>query len=138
MLKANSRKAKENLRAYILAHVTGWEKDPETAQEAAEIVAKDFYNHLGYNLPHMTPAKCWALKEAGSYQKAFCEFAAGLPGSLFDDVFLVNARAVVGSILEQSESEQNRYTEEEAEQFFCVLVWNHGGVSDAFYKLGKF
>ena len=59
MLKANSRKAKENLKAYILAHVTGWEKDPETAQEAAE-------------------------------------------------------------------------------QFFCVLVWNHGGVSDAFYKLGKF
>lgn len=138
MLKANSKKAKENLKAYILANVTGWEKDPKTAQEAAEIVAKDFYNFLGYNLPHMTPAKCWTLKEAGSYQNAFYEFASGLPGSLFDDVFLKNARAVVGSILEQTEAEQNKYTEEAAEKYFCALVWNHGGVSDAFYKLGKF
>ena len=138
MLKANSKKAKENLQAYILAHTTGWEKDPETAAEAALMVAQDFYNFLGYNIPSITPDKCWALKEAGSYQNAFYDFASGLPGSLFDDVFLRDAKSVIASILEETETEKNRFSESQAERFFCDLVWNHGGVSKAFYSLGKF
>jgi hypothetical protein len=116
MLKTNSKKAHENIRAYIIANYdpTNYEL-PETDNfsEIATNIYKTFQSEKYYRakgIPEFT---------------LFEEWASGLP-SIIDTCYYYNRSAVddLGEILEETESEKKRYTEREAESFLTRLIYN--------------
>lgn len=123
MLKTNSKKAHENIRAYIIANYdpTNYEL-PETDNfsEIATNIYKTFQSEKYYRakgIPEFT---------------LFEEWASGLP-SIMDTCYYYNRSAVddLGEILEETESEKKRYTEREAESFLTRLIYNEikkGGI----------
>lgn len=121
MIKTNSKKARENIRRYIMDHVNAegreLEKEPETFPEAAAFILDTFRSE-----------KYWCIQDfryyGGSEQKAFEDWASGLPSAL-DTCYYWNRSAVddLGMILEESESEKNRYTESQAEKTLTYLIY---------------
>lgn len=121
MLKTNSKKAMENIRAYIADNTTtdgrGLEKEPETFPEIAAFILGEFRKE-----------KYWCIQDfryyGGSEQNAFLDWAAGLP-SVLDTCYYWNRSAVneLAAILEESESEKARYTESQAERMLTVLIY---------------
>ena len=120
MLKTNSKKAQENIRAYIMdyVHTEGREveKEPETFPEVAAFILGEFRKE-----------KYWALEDFryyGTEQNAFIDWAAGLP-SVLNTCYYWNRSAVddLGTILEESESEKARYTESQAEEMLSKLIY---------------
>ena len=55
---------------------------------------------------------------------AFADWCAGLP-SVLDTLYFYNRSAVddLGAILEETEQEKNRYTEQQAEQLLTSLIY---------------
>jgi hypothetical protein len=129
MLKANTKKAKANLKAVMIREVSGWDHDPTTAEEAAEILAREFITGATWG-----DGKIHPIGKQRTIQDVFEDWGAGLPNSIFDSIYLGSAKDLVAEILEETEEEKNKYTEEKAEKLMCALLWIHGGVSDAFYK----
>jgi hypothetical protein len=117
MIKSNSLKARENVRAYIMNHFDGCNYDittPETFQETAAIILDVFRSEK--------PA-------VGSYarmseQARFIEWAAGLP-SILDTCYYYNRSAVddLGTVLEETETEKARYSETAAENLLTSLIY---------------
>lgn len=122
MLKTNSKKARENIRAYIVANfgAEGYENRPSesaTFPEIARFILEQFraekyhfaqdFRYYGYN-------------EA----RAFADWCAGLP-SVIDTCYYYNRSAVAdfGAILEETESEKNRYMETDAENLLTALIY---------------
>lgn len=122
MLKTNSKKARENIRAYIVANfgAEGYENRPDesaTFTEIARFILEQFraekyhtaqdFRYYGYN-------------EA----RAFADWCAGLP-SVIDTCYFYNRSAVadLGAILEETETERNRYTEADAENLLTALIY---------------
>ena len=122
MLKTNSKKARENIRAYIMECVytegRDLEKEPETFPEVAAFILATFRSE-----------KYWCIQDfryyGGSEQKAFLDWAAGLP-SVLNTCYFWNRSAVddLGMILEESESENARYTESDAEKLLTDLIYS--------------
>ena len=118
MLKTNSKKARENVRAYIMNNNNCEEyaakPDDFTKFEAvAAAIYADFDRVT--NLP---------INRRVSLQDRFAEYAAGLP-SIIDTCYYYNRSAVddLGAILEESEAEKARYTEAEAEKMLSYLIF---------------
>lgn len=121
MLKTNSKKARENIRRYIMENVNTegreLEKEPETFPEVAAFVLDTFRTE-----------KYWCIQDfryyGGSEQKAFTDWAAGLP-SVLDTCYFWNRSAVddLAEILEESETEKARYTESDAEKTLTYLIY---------------
>ena len=117
MLKSTCKQALENIRAYILKNVdvSNYEElnEPKTFPEASEIIINTFYDEYmkGYNL-NRNRFNC------------FCDWLAGLP-SVFDSLYYYNRSAVddLGEILEETEEEKAKYTEEEAEKTLSWLIY---------------
>lgn len=120
MLKANSKKAAENIRAYIMDNFTpeGYTDNPpqEWPEIAAFILAA--FRSEKYYLPQDV------RYYHGSEQAAFADWCAGLP-SVFDTLYFYNRSAVddLGAILEETAQEKARYTEQQAEQLLTSLVY---------------
>ena len=121
MLRTNSKKARENLRAYILDHVedcdTGY--TPATFEEAARMVWSAFNdeymasdNQRRYNI-HV--CKTW--------QGAFVSWCSGLPSMLDTSYYLHSAVKDLGDILEETEEERARFSETEAEDLLSRLIY---------------
>lgn len=124
MLKANSKKAKENLKKYI-------EEDRDyivSEYTLEELNGAELIDKIGYY------STIWAIFEAekpavGAYARMttierFEEWASGLAlGGLF--CYYYNRPAVddLGDILEETEEERNRYTEEEATRLLTSLIF---------------
>ena len=120
MLKTNSKKAIENIRAYIMKNfdcsnydVTeyGFTKEPETFPEIARCIL----------------TVCKLEKRYQTYNREFDMFkdwCQGLP-SLLDTCYYYNRSAVddLAEILEESEEEKNRFTESEAEEKLTYLIY---------------
>lgn len=121
MLKTNTKKARENLRNYIMENFDPSNYDPEpvpdTWPDIAAFILETFRQEKYYSLEYMQRA---GLSE----QKVFAEWAAGLP-SVIDTCYFYNRSAVddLGAILEESESEKARHSESDAEICLTHLIY---------------
>ena len=114
-LKTNSRKARENVRQYILDDVdfTGYVGNnmtgadfPEIAHSVLDIFRSEKYYRIGVEFV------------------AFLGWTRGLPSAL-DCCFWYNRSAVddLGAILEETEEEKAKYNEEEAGLLLVKLIY---------------
>ena len=119
MLKTNSKKARENVRAYIMErenvaeYVENISNNP-TFEEIAAAIYADFYRV--YNSDY--------VKKTYTPADYFSEWAAGLPGIL-DTCYYYNRSAVddLAGILEETETEKAKYKEADAEKLLSYLIY---------------
>lgn len=117
MLKSTCKKALENIRAYVLNNtdVSNYEglEQPKNFKEASEIIINTFWDEYmhGYNLMR-------------NHQECFIDWCSGLP-SIFDTCYYYNRSAVddLGAILEETEEEKSRYTEDKAQRMLSCLIY---------------
>ena len=119
MLKTNNKKARENVRNYIIAGFTpeGYtDNPPQEFPEIARFILATF-RHEKY-LPQ--DFRYYQHSELA----AFTDWCAGLAGVL-DTCYYYNRSAVddLGAILEETEEEKARYTEEQAEKTLTTLIY---------------
>lgn len=125
MLRINSKKARENIKKFILDNFVnpadlGYEEieTPTNYPETLRAIYKAFTLEK-YN--------CETAKKYYGYNEflAFRAWLQGLP-SIFDAVhyYRLTAVEVVGDLLEESEEERGRYTEEQAEKLADTLIYN--------------
>ena len=117
MLKTNSKKAIENIRAYILDNYTPEAYNlPETSdfRTAAKEIYRCFYIEKRDN------AEWGRVAEA----VIFADWCGGLP-TVIDTCYYYNRSAVddLGAILEETESEKALYSETEAENLLTKLIY---------------
>lgn len=136
MLRTNSKKARENIKKYIVDNFDGTNyapdydyieeaiKDNEAGRRNVDIfslVAHAIIDTFGreYLIPHNR-------YNAGKMSTAelFEEWAAGLP-SILDTCYYYNRSAVddLGAILEETEAEKAKYNETQAEQLLTRLIY---------------
>ena len=120
MLKTNSKKAAENIRAYI---VDGFSPEGYTDNPPQE-----FPKIAAFILDTFRNEKYWCAQDFcyyhGCERSAFRDWCAGLPGVL-DTCYFYNRSAVddLGAILEETKQEKARYTEQQAEQLLTNLIY---------------
>lgn len=117
MLKTNSKKALENIRAYILNNYTPEAYNlPETSdfRTAAKEIYRCFYTEKHDN------AEWGRVPEAD----IFADWCGGLP-TVLDTCYYYNRSAVddLGLILEETETEKARYNESDAEKLLTSLIY---------------
>ena len=120
MLKTNSKKARENVRNYIAEGFKpeGYTDDPpQEWQDIAAFILDTFRNEV-YHLPQ--DFHYYRHNEFA----AFADWCAGLPGVL-DTYYYCNRSAVddLGAVLEETDEEKARYTEEQAESTLTLLIY---------------
>jgi hypothetical protein len=120
MLKTNSKKARENIQQYIMDNFS-----PESYTDEN---ITGFENIAAFILNTFRSEK-YSCKEDYRYYgncelDAFIDWCAGLP-SLLDTCYYYNRSAVadVAKILEQSESENEKYSESESERLLTMLIY---------------
>lgn len=125
-LKTNSRKARENVRGYILKYFRGGDYS-EIIGESLTAPQQDFARVAAYTLKVFRTEKLrnGGLAYYGTEERAFAEWAAGLPGVLDTLYFYYNRDAVddLGAILEETEEEKNRFTETDAANLLTRLIY---------------
>lgn len=113
MLKTNSKQARENIRAYIL---DSWNLEPEeqgrTWEETQEAIKESFY-FQAYSSEY---------ERKQNRQEAFKNWLAGLPKGL-GDFNLCQAVEDLGDILDETEAEKSRYTEDQANKLLSYLIY---------------
>lgn len=113
MLRTNSKQAKQNLQAYIM---TAWNiEDGEEARSwkaTASAVWSDFIR-CAYSSEY---------ERKQNRQKAFEDWLQGLPRGL-GNFYLHEAVRDLGDILEETEEERNRYTEDQAEKKLTYMIY---------------
>lgn len=120
MLKTNSKKAAENIRAYIVDRFNPEEYTDNPPQEFPEIAA--------FILDTFRSEKYWCLQDVRYYHGcellAFRDWCAGLAGVL-DTCYYYKRSAVddLSAMLEETEQEKARYTEQQAEQLLTDLIY---------------
>ena len=120
MLRSNSKKAIENIQAYIINNFDGTNygiETPETFKETAKIILDTFRHEKFYS-------DSYERKHGITEQSAFIDWCAGLP-SILDTCYYYNRSAVddLASILEESESEKAQYNESAAETMLSKLIY---------------
>lgn len=122
MLRSNSKKAIENIKNYVIKNYNpdGYEDNSEeynatTFKEMAACILKDVRRVKGYEVRK--------YKRYG-WEEAFADWASGLPG-LLDTCYYYNRSAVddLGTILEESEAEKERFDESQAEKMLSHLIF---------------
>ena len=120
MLKTNSKKARENIQQYII--------DNFTPENYTDEKIEGFENVAAFILETFRSEK-YSTKEDYRYYKgiealAFKDWAQGLP-SVLDTCYYYSRSAVddLAAILEESEEEKSRYTEEAAENTLTALIY---------------
>lgn len=120
MLKTNSKEARANIRTYIIRNFDGenyTENPPTEWPEIAAFILATFRKEKYY---------CENLRRYYRYNEsvAFADWAAGLP-SVLDTLYYYNRSAVddLGEILQESESEKAKYTEQQAESLLTSLIY---------------
>lgn len=114
MLKTNSKKARENVRAYIINHFCpdgyDFRGDSSDWETVARFIMEQFEREK--------------RGERGNHQEIFVDWCAGLP-SVLDTCYYYNRSAVddLGSILDETETEKARYTEQQAETMLSRLIY---------------
>lgn len=121
MLKSNSKKAMENVKQYIINHFDcssyDTEKEPETFPEIAQFIY-DCFRDEKYSRPQ--DFRYYHNNEFN----AFIDWCSGLP-SVIDTCYYYNRSAVndLAVILEETETEKAKYTEDKAEYMLTYLIY---------------
>lgn len=120
MLKTNSKKAVENIRAYIMENFDPsnyTENPPKTFTEICRFILNTYESEKYYS-------REYAIQKNIPDQEIFREWAAGLPPVL-DTCYYYNRSAVadLGKILEETPAEMERYTESQAETLLTNLIY---------------
>ena len=117
MLKTNSKKALENVRSYIVDNFTPDNYDLEPSNDFAT-VAKVIYNCF---IEEKSGINDWGRVAEGVIFEDWC---AGLP-SIFNTCYYYNRSAVddLGVILEETEAEKARFTEDDAAKLLSSLIF---------------
>ena len=122
MIRSNSKKAIQNIRAYITDNYNPDGYDPEapeakatTFEEIAACILADVKRVKGYEFNR---CRCY------TWQEAFADWAAGLPG-LLDTCYYYNRSAVddLAEILQETDSEKAKYSESQAEEKLSRLIF---------------
>lgn len=123
MLKTNSKKAVENIRAYILKHFDGENYDFSGDANDFHTVAAFIYNT--FLNEKYKGAEAYYARQNMRLQDVFEDWAAGLP-SVLDTCYFYNRSAVadLAEILEENDSEKAKYNDErKAEKLLTGLIW---------------
>lgn len=121
MLKTNSKKARENIRNYIIEGFSpeGYTDTPPEQWHEIAVFIYDTFRSEKYN----------CLQDYRYYNgnewKAFLDWCAGLP-SVIDTCYFYNRSAVedLGDLLEETETERKQYEESTAENLLTMLIYN--------------
>ena len=116
MLRTNSKQARENIRQYITENFTPENYTEENIQGFENIakfildVFKEEYGNL--------------ILRYNTQQEAFKNWCSGLP-SVLDTCYYYNRSAVedVKNILEETDAEASKYTEQQAEELLTSLIY---------------
>lgn len=121
MLKTNTKKAKENIKNYIIKNYErgedythhGINVDTTNWEEIRKNIKDIFYLEYGRQ-----------IKLYKSEYDAFNNWCRGLP-SILDTCYYYNRSAIkdLGDILEETEEERNKYSEEQAEEKLTQLIY---------------
>lgn len=121
MLKTNSKKARENIKNYIVDNFDGtnYTDTPPTEWREIALFIYDTFR-----------SEKWNCKQDFQYyrnneRKAFLDWCSGLP-SVIDTCYFYNRSAVedLGNILEETEQERKQYEESTAENLLTMLIYN--------------
>ena len=114
MLKTNSKQARENVREYIINHF-----NPDSYDFRGD--SSDFGTVALYIIARFERDK---FLERGTRAELFADWCAGLP-SVLDTCYYYNRSAVddLGAILEETDAEKSRYTEQQAEKMLTRLIY---------------
>ena len=120
MLRTNSRKAMENIRKAIMDSY-------EAANEYYTFEgreAKTDFNEICADILEAFVITSQAEHRA-SKSEMFMDWMQGLPTAfpVADDIFLRSATDFLENILEETEEEKARYTEDKAEKLACNLLY---------------
>lgn len=122
MLRTNSKKAKENIKDYIINNFNPVNYSPlfDHVNDFSGIASAIMETFEDEYLKHNIAYKSGRV----SKQTMFVEWCSGLP-SIIDTCYFYNRSAVddLGMILEESEAEKARYTEPEAETMLTRLIY---------------
>lgn len=122
MLKTNSKKARENVKQYIIDNFTPenyTDAPPEVWHEIARFILETFRSEK-YSRPE--DFRYYNNNE----RAAFADWCAGLP-SVLDTCYFYNRSAIrdLADILDQTiESALKKYTESDAERVLTYLIYN--------------
>ena len=115
MLKTNSKKAREAVRAYVAEKTRGQDgAEAKTFEEAAEVIAGEW---KAYRYPGLGRQFKYSL------QNAFKHWAGGLPNDLFDYIAAGDTVELVGDMLEQTEAERSKYSDSQACDLLTYLIF---------------
>lgn len=115
MIKTNSKQAITNIKNYILNNFI--EDDGAT-----DGTFKSIANYINNDFIRCAYNNEWQRRE--NRQQAFFEWGGGLPcGAVFDYFNDCNAVAILGDILEESEQERAKYSEDDAQKRLTYLLY---------------
>lgn len=114
MLKTSSKQARANVREYIINHFS-----PDSYDFRGD--SSDFATVARYIMARFEREK---RGERGTREELFFDWCAGLP-SVLDTCYYYNRSAVddLGAILEETDAEKARYTEQQAEKMLTRLIY---------------
>ena len=126
MLKTNSKKAKENLKKYIMKYSEPSFIDYLNYEKNSTFKIDSFSDRCKYLYNRFKEEYCndWNIKQYKSYQEVFNQWTRGLPvGGLFCYWYNREAKDDLQMILEETKQEKNKYTEEQAEILLTNLIY---------------
>ena len=114
MLKSNTKKFKENLKNWIIDNYTNEEGEQE----------KDINVIVDQIVMDFGPMTKWPAYKWTPYQKVFRDYAAGLPGSLFDYWNEAGkAREILIDLFEESEQEAQKFNNRNYDEVLTDLIF---------------
>lgn len=129
MLKTNCKKTREKIRALIsdLFDASSYDREDlnsASTEEKIKFIASTCWEELGHEVE-----RC-----GSTYQEMFIDWCEGLP-SLLDtsSYYLHSAVKMLGDILEETEQERSKYTEEQAESTLSYLIYKE--VADDLFRV---
>ena len=131
MLKTNSRKARENIQAYIIECSNCTDYDPATNVET-QLTFDTFEGYAAHIWncfldTHMSgSAREYELHVNGTWQNCFESWLRGLPGVIDSGDWLLGynaAKNVLARLLEESDAERDKYTNDQAEHVLSYLIY---------------
>lgn len=115
MLRTNSKQARENIKQYIVENFTPENYTDEEItgfENIAKFILEVFEKEMFYTSGRYTQAE------------VFESWCSGLP-SVLDTCYYYNRSAVedLKKILEETDAEANKYTEQQAEELLTSLIY---------------
>jgi hypothetical protein len=121
MLRTNSKQARENIARYIVDYAE--EEMQEQNAWNAKDGGKQYKNVYDFVLDSFINQYSHEIRRRGAY-RAFEDWSRGLPiGNLFCYYYNRSAHDDLRELLEESEAEAARYSEERSEEVLTLLIF---------------